>query len=115
MDEEYLPACARYVERNPVRAKLCGRPPDWPWSSASAHLSRKDDTLVHVRPLLELVPNWSKHLSTEPAATTLQELRRHESTGRPAGSERFVKRLERLLGRVLRPGKPGRKRKNAEK
>jgi hypothetical protein len=39
------------------------------------------------------------------------QLRRHEATGRPAGSERFVKRLEKVLGRVLRPQKAGRKRK----
>jgi len=34
-------------------------------------------------------------------------LRRHERTGRPLGNERFVTRVERLLGRVLRPQKRG--------
>jgi hypothetical protein len=24
----------RYVEDNPVKARLCARPEDWPWSSA---------------------------------------------------------------------------------
>ena len=28
-------------------------------------------------------------------------------TGRPLGDARFIARLERRLGRVLRPGKPG--------
>src|SRR5512140_2761581 len=60
MDEEYLLACARYVERNPVRAGLCRRPQDYAWSSAAAHLSRKDDVLVRVKPLLELVPSWAR-------------------------------------------------------
>ena len=111
MDEDYLLACARYVERNPVRAGLCRRPQDYPWSSAAAHLSGKDDILVQVGPLLELVPNWAKHLSSEPDEETVRQLRVHEATGRPAGSERFVKRLEKRLGRILRPGKPGRKKK----
>jgi len=31
----------------------------------------------------------------------------HARTGRPLGSERFVTRKERLLGRVLRPRKRG--------
>jgi len=39
-------------------------------------------------------------------------LRRSESTGRPAGSEPFVQRLERIVGRVLRRQKPGLKKKD---
>src|SRR5881296_2637448 len=31
--ESYLLACARYIELNPVRAKLVARPEDYPWSS----------------------------------------------------------------------------------
>ncbi len=37
MDEPYLLAAARYVERNPVRARLVSQAADWPWSSAAAH------------------------------------------------------------------------------
>jgi len=36
-----------------------------------------------------------------------ESLRRHERTGRPLGSERFVVRAERALGRVLWPRRPG--------
>ena len=102
-------------QRNPVRAGLCRRPQDYAWSSAAAHLSGKDDALVRVGPLLKLVPRWSKHLSVEADPEVVRQLRRHEATGRPAGEDRFVKRLERLLDRVLRPGRPGRKKKTAEK
>jgi putative transposase len=115
MDEAYLLACSRYVERNPVRAGLCRRAEDYPWSSAAAHVSGKDDVLVRVSPLLELVPNWRKHLSAEPDAETVGRLRGCESTGRPAGSERFLRRVERLLGRMLHAQKPGRKPKGDEK
>src|SRR3954463_8387521 len=38
MDEDWLIACARYVELNPVRAGLVARPEHWRWSSARAHL-----------------------------------------------------------------------------
>jgi hypothetical protein len=37
MDERHLLAAARYVERTPVRARLCAKRQDWPWSSARAH------------------------------------------------------------------------------
>jgi len=45
MDEDYLLAACRYVELNPVRAKLVERPEEFRWSSAKAHLSGKDDGL----------------------------------------------------------------------
>jgi putative transposase len=54
-------------------------------------------------------------VSVEADPEVVRQLRRHEATGRPAGGDRFVKRLERLLDRVLRPGRPGRKKKTAEK
>jgi len=65
MDEQHLLAAARYVERNPVRARLRARPQDWPWSSAAAHLAASDDALVSVRPLLELVPNWAAFIGED--------------------------------------------------
>ena len=45
MDEPYLLAAARYVELNPVRARLTESAGDYEWSSAKAHLSGKDDGL----------------------------------------------------------------------
>jgi REP element-mobilizing transposase RayT len=37
LDETYLIAAARYIERNPVRADLVTKPWEWKWSSAQAH------------------------------------------------------------------------------
>ena len=58
-----------------------------------------------------MIPQWPAHLDVEPDPETVQRLRRHEGTGRPLGGERFVKKLEALVGRILRPGKPGPKPK----
>jgi putative transposase len=41
--EAYLLECGRYIERNPVRAGLCERPEDYPWSSASFYLAGQQD------------------------------------------------------------------------
>src|SRR5207245_711623 len=43
MDEDYLLAAARYVERNPVRARMVTSAGQYRWSSASAHLKGQDD------------------------------------------------------------------------
>jgi hypothetical protein len=45
----------------------------------------------------------------------LRRLREHERTGRPLGEEKFLDHSERTLGRVLRPQKRGRKRKESKK
>jgi putative transposase len=55
MEERYLLAAARYIEMNPVRAGLVDRPGEYLWSSATAHILGREDGLVRVSPLLELV------------------------------------------------------------
>jgi putative transposase len=74
-----------------------------------------DDALVQVAPLLRLVPKWTAALEEDVPEERARDLRHHEATGRPLGGDGFVERLERVLGRLLRPGKPGRKKKVAGK
>jgi putative transposase len=109
MDERYLLATVRYVELNPVKAKLCREPCDWPWSSARAHLEGKDGRLVNVRPMLERVRDWSSYLSSGDLVESDEVIERHTRTGRPLGSEAFVERLEVATGRSLAPKPPGRR------
>jgi len=108
MDEPYLLAAARYVELNPVRAGLVLDAADWRCSSATAHLSGHDDALVRVAPLLAMVPDWRGFFNSAIAEEELRDLREHARTGYPLGNATFVERLERMVGRSLRPGKPGR-------
>jgi putative transposase len=112
MDEPYLLAAARYVELNPVRAKLATKAREWPWSSARAHLSGRDDRLVKVAPLLKMVGDWKAFLNSAIKEEELQDLREHGRTGRPLGSSAFLDRLENLVGRVLKRLKPGPKPKS---
>ena len=107
MNEPYLLAAVRYVELNPVRAGLVESPGVYPWSSAAAHSTGRDNELVKVAPMLELVPNWVTFLSTECSDTESEALPRHERTGRPLGDDDFISRLESALGRTIRRQKPG--------
>ena len=113
MDEAHLYACARYVEQNPVRARLVERARDWRWSSARAHLAGRDDGLVRVKPLLDKVEDWRTFLGEKLTGEELETIRAGERSGRPRGSPQFVKQLERRLGRVLGKQKPGPKPKAA--
>lgn len=110
MDETYLLAAARYVEMNPVRAHLAPDAASWPWSSARAHLGMTDDQLVKVEPLLEIAGDWRLFLSGE-AEKEMNDIRKHERTGRPLGSESFIESLESAIDRPLKRGKPGPKAK----
>ncbi len=86
----------------------------WSWSSAAAHVAGRDDGVVHVTPLLERVKDWREFL-TEALVTEEAELwRGHERTGRPLGTPTFLERIERALGRRVRPAKPGPKPRNAD-
>ena len=107
MDERYLFAAVRYTEQNPVRAGLCQRPEDWPWSSARAHLAGRDDAVVSVRPMLDRIGDWRRYLSGGAREEVLQGIRRCSTTGRPAGDTAFIERLEALTGRNLKLRKPG--------
>lgn len=54
--EEQLLETARYVALNPVRAGLCSRPEDWPWSSYAVILGRAPKPPFDVgAPLLRLL------------------------------------------------------------
>jgi putative transposase len=111
MDEDHLFRCARYVELNPVRAKLVRHARDWRWSSARAHLAGRDDGLVRVEPLLEFARDWKAFLGETLALDEIEEIRSRERTGRPLGAARFVARMEKKLGRTLTPQKRGPKPK----
>jgi len=111
MDEDYQLAACRYVELNPVRAKMVERPEDYRWSSARAHLSGKDDELVKVKPMLDRVSSWSELLASGDQAL-YDQVRMHERTGRPLGGERFMEKMAAIVGRDLGKKKPGPKRQD---
>ena len=107
MDEEYLAAALRYVSLNPVRARLVARAQDWNWSSTRAHLRGRDDGVTAREAVKRIIPDFAALLAGAPEQESFDRLRAAESIGRPLGSDRFVARIERLTGRVLKPGKRG--------
>ena len=111
MDEQHLLATARYVEMNPVGARLVENPEDYRWSSVHTHLIGKDDELTKVYSLLELIPDWYRFLKLTPS-DEVDLLHLHERTGRPIGKGYFIGKLEIKLGRMLRPQKPGPKKRS---
>jgi putative transposase len=107
MDEAYLAAALRYISLNPVRARLVARAQGWRWSSTRAHLRGRDDGLTALKPVREIIADFAGLLASAPEQDLFDSLRAAESIGRPLGSDRFLARIERQTGRVLKPGKRG--------
>jgi len=107
-----------YIERNPVRARLCRKAWRWPWSSAAAHCGGGDPAeLLDLRAWRKKMKpeRWHNLLTQADDPKQLARFRLCTSRGRPLGSDKFVAKLETLLGRRLRPlprGRPKKSRKS---
>jgi putative transposase len=93
LTEEHLREVIRYIPLNPVRAGLCKRPEDWPWSSCRATLGYGPrERFLSVRPTLD------RFASDRDAARTL--LRQWIEDGR-----HNIRSSQRTpLISILRPG-----------
>lgn len=106
----YLHAAVRYIQRNPVRAKMVEHPWDYRWSSAAYHVGAKDsDLLVVESSYLADIDDWQEFLGTD--SDLYNEVRRRSRTGRPCGDDDFYTTVEKITGLNVRPQSPGRPRK----
>jgi putative transposase len=111
-EEPYLWAVMRYIERNPVRARLVKKAEDYAWSSARAHvLGIKDDVLSEEGWFDEKrLKSYREFLRKEDEGINAT-IRQATSTGRPLGRDVFIKKLEKILERDIFPKKGGRPRR----
>ena len=117
MAEAHLYAATRYVELDPVRAKLVSDPTEYRWSSARAHVKGQDDGLVKVQPLLDRFGDWPVLLASGLSEEDGEVIRSHERTGRPLGPPRssagwsgcsVVRSSRRNVARSRSPNAPAR-------
>ncbi len=104
-DGHFLRLC-RYVERNPLRARLVGRAEDWPWSSASPMALSPDRPVLSEWPVAK-PPGWLPYLNhpEDPwLADIRRAIRRNEHYGDAAWRDATVQRLGWRSGRG--PGRP---------
>jgi putative transposase len=90
-DDHFLRVC-RYVERNPLRARLVARAEDWPWSTAS-HVANgcADQSSGDEWPKLSpwpvtKPPDWLELLHVPEPTRTLDEIRAAIRTAMPYGN-----------------------------
>jgi putative transposase len=124
--DRYLMACSRYVELNPVRARIVSAPQDYDWASFNHKIGRWRVTWLDEDPCYaSLGAQRSERESRyrEWVTSTVPEgewelIRLAVQRGQLSGSRRFRKEIERRLGRRVEsrgPGRPARTPTRTEK
>jgi putative transposase len=112
LDQNHLLAAVRYVELNPVRAGMAQQTGEYVWSSTRFHLGLvKSDPLVADSNLFGLVTNWEEFLCRDDGG--IERVIAATRTGRPAGDEEFLDKVEAVTGRNMRIKMAGRPKLHA--
>ena len=115
-DSDYLLTCQRYIELNPVRARMVVAPGDYPYSSYAYHAAGVDDALITAHGCyLSLGGDraarqsaYSRLFHDVLDEKLLASIRKCTNACGVIGDERFKEQIETMLGRRVPTGKRGR-------
>jgi putative transposase len=118
-DDQYLLTCYRYIEQNPLRAAMVADPVEYPYSSHAHNALGRPDPLITPHPTY-----LALHTDAERRRRVYRNMFRDASSNKELtdirnttnaclvlGNDRFKDQIEAMIGRSVRPGKPGRPRK----
>ncbi|MEH6637547.1 MAG: transposase [Halioglobus sp.] len=121
--DDYLLACYRYIELNPVRAAMTPHPADYLWSSYRANAYGERNRYLTTHPLylgLGATPQSREEryralFTTELDEKLVREIRTAASFSTPLGNARFVEQIEHATGNKAGQAKRGRPAKRRRK
>lgn len=119
--EEYVMACYRYIELNPVRAQMVEHPAEYPWSSYCANgegkcndmLTPHDEYLRLGRTVTSRIKNYRGLFSAHLEPEILDDIRQSTNGNYVLGSTRFKEEIANMLKRRVSPRRAGRPRKES--
>ena len=117
--EQYLIACYRYIELNPVRAGMVEHPGDYCWSSYRHHAITNSSLLIKDHEVFlrtGSTPEQRMHCYRELFCIGLDErdvhgIRQAAMFSMPLGNNRFKEQIESTLGQSIGYDKRGRPKK----
>lgn len=115
-EEGYLLHLYRYIELNPVRAKMVAQPAEYRWSSHQINALGKNSDLCTAHPIyLALGSSKIKRLARYRSlfkeylnSRLLTDIRENTNSCLAIGNDKFKHEIERLTGRKMSKGKRGR-------
>ena len=121
-EEDYVLACYRYIELNPVRGNMVGHPAEYLWSSYRTNAQGEPSTLLTHHPIYTALSKDEKarqavyrelfRYQLVPGMT--DEIRVATNSNYALGSQKFQAQAAVMLGRRVTPGKSGRPIKRNE-
>jgi putative transposase len=114
--ENYVLACYRYIELNPVRAGLAERPDQYPWSSYAANGTGEPSSLIEphdeyvalARDSHERQAVYRGLFGSLLASEQMNEIRNATNGGYALGSAQFKRAVSKAAGRRVEKGAAGR-------
>lgn len=119
--DAYLLSCSRYIELNPVRARMVGEPGDYPWSSYRERMGQVGGLLdADDDPCYAVLgadderrrDSYRRFVTEGIPAQELKLIRDAVQRGQLTGNARFVNQVERVIGRRVEmrgQGRPAKK------
>lgn len=97
--DEHLLTVLRYVERNPLRAKLVRRAEAWRWGSLYRRVRGTADqqSLLAESPV-PLGRSWCEHVNAPQTDAELEAIRRSIVRGQPYGGDAWQTKIAKQLG-----------------
>jgi putative transposase len=114
MDPEHCLNALRYVEQNPVAARLVAYPWDWHWSSAPFHAGMGPQPSIldlDLRPAGTRPDAWQRSLLEPSAAEFRARLHECAARGIALAAPAWAESMERIHGVQLLRRRRGRRRK----
>jgi len=120
--DEYLLACCRYVDLNPVRAHMVANPEDYRWSSYRTKIGLTQNKILDVdacyfglgQTLAQRQSRYRQWVMQDTSESELTMIREASKHSQPIGSTQFATEIEEKLGVRVSLNKPGRPRKLLE-
>jgi putative transposase len=109
--DEYFIDCCRYIELNPVRARMVGHPRQYRWSSYLTHAEGREDVLAAFHPVLRRLGRtaesrqqaWRRLVKEALDPAFVNAVRVATNGGWALGGERFRKEIEEACRRRAAP------------
>jgi putative transposase len=110
--DEYFLQCCRYIELNPVKAKMVKRPADYRWSSYRENAGLSPSVTVGRHGFTNLCDisfeGYQEYVAENTPSSEAEFISQRLESNRLTGGSRFVKEIERRTGIRLEYKRPGR-------